>query len=187
MRAQLAGNVCVWKQVVVLPLCVCLLAAGSAQAAENQVLSVRASETELLRDLLSGKRINAFLRGRQPTWRAGCKEVQDGLLTVDIKKSTGPNPVPRGLQGLPTDRISTVQFTRYKGYKRVLLGVGFFLGGYGLAVGIIEGREGSSGVRTATAIGGWSAMTALGYLWGKKKDKKNVTLVIQQPEASGGP
>ena len=47
--------------MVVLPLCVCLLAAGSAQATENQVLSVRASETELLRDLLSGKRINAFL------------------------------------------------------------------------------------------------------------------------------
>ena len=64
---------------------------------------------------------------------------------------------------------------------------GFSWSGYGLAVGIIEGREGSSGVRTATAIGGWSAMTALGYLWGKKKDKKNVTLVIQQPKASGGP
>ena len=186
MRAQLAGNVCVWKQVVVLPLCVCLLAAGSAQATENQVLSVRASETELLRDLLSGKRINAFLAdGSYLEGRV--QEIQDGLLTVDIKKSTGPNPVPRGLQDIPTDRISTVQFTRYKGYKRVLLGVGFFLGGYGLAVGIIEGREGSSGVRTATAIGGWSAMTALGYLWGKKKDKKNVTLVIQQPEASGGP
>ena len=53
-----------WRRVVVLPLCVCLLAAGSAQAAENQVLSVRASETELLRDLLSGKRI--LLPGRQP-------------------------------------------------------------------------------------------------------------------------
>ena len=185
MRAQLAGSVSVWRRVVVLSLCVCLLAAASAQAAENQVLSVRASETELLRDLLSGKRINAFLAdGSYLEGRV--QEVQDGLLTVDIKKSTGTNPVPRGLQDLPTDRISTVQFTRYKGYKRVLLGVGFFLGGYGLAVGIIEGREGSSGVRTATAIGGWSAMTALGYLWGKKKDKKNVTLVIQQPEASGG-
>ena len=186
MRAQLAGNVCVWKQVIVLPLCVCLLAAGSAQAAENQVLSVRASETERLRDLLSGKRINAsFADGNRLQGRV--KEVQAGLLTVDIKKTSDPNSLPRGLQDIPTDRISTVQFTRYKGYKRVLLGVGFFLGGYGLAVGIIEGREGSSGVRTATAIGGWSAMTALGYLWGKKKDKKNVTLVIQQPEASGGP
>ena len=175
-----------WRRVIVLPLCVCLLAGCSMRTARNQVLSVRPSETERLRDLLSGKRIDAsFADGNR--LRGRVKEVQDGLLTVDIKKSTGTNPVPRGLQDIPTDRISTVQFTRYKGYKRVLLGVGFFLGGYGLAVGIIEGREGSSGVRTATAIGGWSAMTALGYLWGKKKDKKNVTLVIQQPEASGGP
>jgi hypothetical protein len=156
------------------------------RTARNQVLSVRPSETERLRDLLSGKRIDAsFADGNR--LRGRVKEVQDGLLRVDIKKTSDPNSLPRGLQDIPTDRISTVQFTRYKGYKRVLLGVGFFLGGYGLAVGIIEGREGSSGVRTATAIGGWSAMTALGYLWGKKKDKKNVTLVIQQPEASGGP
>ena len=34
---------------------------------QNQVLSVRASETELLRDLLSGKRINAsFTDGNSP-------------------------------------------------------------------------------------------------------------------------
>ena len=60
MRAQLAGSVSVWRRAVVLPLCVCLLAAGSAQAAENQVvLPVRASETERLRDMLSGKRIDA--------------------------------------------------------------------------------------------------------------------------------
>ena len=64
-----------WRRVIVLPLCVCLLAAGSAQAAENQVLSVRASETELLRDLLSGKRINAsFLDGNRLQGRV--KEVQ---------------------------------------------------------------------------------------------------------------
>ena len=175
-----------WRRVIVLPLCVCLLAAGSAQAAENQVLSVRASETELLRDLLSGKRIDAsFADGNR--LRGRVKEVQAGLLRVNIKKTSDPNSLPRGLQDLPTDRISTVQFTRHQGNKRLLLGTLFFGGGYGLAVGIIEGREGYSGGRTAAAIGVWSAMTILGYLWGKKKDKKNVTLVIQQPEASGGP
>ena len=174
-----------WRRVIVLPLCVCLLAAGSAQAAENQVLSVRASETELLRDLLSGKRINAsFTDGTR--LRGRVKEVQDGLLRVNIKKTSNPNSVPRGLQDIPTDRISTVQFTRYEGNKRLLLGTLFFGGGYGLAVGIIEGREGYSGGRTAAAIGVWSGMTVLGYLWGKKKDKKNVTLVIQQPDPTGG-
>ena len=87
MRAQLAGNVCVWKQVVVLPLCVCLLAGCSMRTARNQVLSVRPSETERLRDLLSGKRIDAsFADGNRLQGRV--KEVQDGLLTVDIKKSS---------------------------------------------------------------------------------------------------
>ena len=92
-----------------------------------------------------------------------------------------------GDRRLSTDRISTVQFTRHQGNKRLLLGTLFFGGGYRLAVGIIEGREGYSGGRTAAAIGVWSAMTILGYLWGKKKDKQNVTLEIQRPEASGGP
>ena len=188
MRAQLAGSVCVWKQVVALPLCVCLLASCSMRTVrvQNPVLSVGSSETELLRDLLSGKRIDAsFTDGTRLEGRV--KEIQEGLLRVDIDKSSGPNPAPRGLQDIPTDRISTVKFTRYQGNKRLLLGTLFFGGGYGLAVGIIEGREGYSGGRTAAAIGVWSAMTILGYLWGKKKDKQNVTLEIQRPEATGGP
>ena len=169
MRAQLAGSVCVWKQVVALPLCICLLASCSMRTARNQVVvPVSASETERLRDLLSGKRIDASLADGAHL-RGRVKEIQDGLLVVDIDKSSGPNPAPRGLQDIPTDRISTVQFTRYEGNKRFLYAALFFLGGYGLAVGIIEGREGYSGVRTATAIGGWSAMTALGYPAGKKE------------------
>ncbi len=104
------NSVSVWNRVIVLPLCACLLAAGSAQGAENQVLSVGASETERLRDLLSRKRIDAFLADGTHL-RGRVKEIQDGFLTVDIKKSTGPNPVMRGLQDIPTDRISTVQFT----------------------------------------------------------------------------
>ena len=175
-----------WRRVIVLPLCVCLLAGCSMRTARNQVLSVRPSETERLRDLLSGKRIDAsFADGNR--LRGRVKEVQDGLLTVDIKKSTGTNPVPRGLQDIPTDRISTVQFTRYKGYKRVLFGTAFSLGGLGLGLGVVTEWEDQGDQAMAAAIGVWSAMTALGYLWEKKKDKKNVTLVIQQPDASGGP
>ena len=176
-----------WRRVIVLPLCVCLLAAGSAQAAENQVLSVRASETELLRDLLSGKRINAsFTDGTR--LRGRVKEVQDGLLRVDIKKTSDPNSVPRGLQDIPTDRISTVQFTRYQGNKRLLLGTAFSLGGLGLGAGaqtMVNENE-VTAASAAAWIGVWSGMTVLGYLWGKKKDKKNVTLVIQQPDPTGG-
>ena len=189
MRAQPAGSVSVWRRVVVLPLCVCLLAAGSAQAAKNQVvLPVRASETERLRDLLSGKRIDAsFADGNR--LRGRVKEVQDGLLTVDIKKTSDPNSLPRGLQDLPTDRISIVQFTRYQGNKRLLLGTAFSLGGLGLGAGaqtMVNENE-VTATSAAAWIGVWSGMTVLGYLWGRKKDKKNVTLVIQRPEASGGP
>ena len=187
MRAQLAGNVCVWKQVIVLPLCVCLLAAGSAQAAENQVLSVRASETELLRDLLSGKRINAsFLDGNRLQGRV--KEVQAGLLRVNIKKTSDPNSLPRGLQDIPTDRISTVQFTRHQGNKRLLLGTLGTLGGVGLGGGVATATRGDrSGGAYLTVVIIAIGVGALGYLWGKKKDKKNVTLEIQRSEASGGP
>ena len=119
LQAQLTGSMSVWKRIVALPLCACLLASCSMRTVrvQNPVLSVGSSETERLRDLLSRKRIDAFfadgthLEGR-------VKEVQDGLLTVDIKNSTGTNPVPLGLQDLPTDRISTVHFTHYKGKKR---------------------------------------------------------------------
>ena len=176
-----------WRRVVVLPLCVCLLAAGSAQAAENQVLSVRASETELLRDLLSGKRINAsFTDGTRLDGRV--KEIQEALLRVDIKKTSDPNSVPRGLQDLPTDRISTVQFTRHEGNKRFILGALGTLGGVGLGGGVATATKGDrSGGAYLTVVVIAIGIGALGYLWGKKKDRKNVTVVIQQPEASGGP
>ena len=176
-----------WRRVIVLPLCVCLLAGCSMRTARNQVLSVRPSETERLRDLLSGKRIDAsFADGNR--LRGRVKEVQDGLLTVDIKKSTGTNPVPRGLQDIPTDRISTVQFTRYEGNKRALFGTGFSLGGVGLGGGVATATRGDrSGGAYLTVVIIAIGIGTLGYLWGKKKDRKNVTLVIQQPEASGGP
>ena len=174
-----------WRRVIVLPLCVCLLAAGSAQAAENQVLSVRASETELLRDLLSGKRINAsFLDGNRLQSRV--KEVQAGLLRVNIKKTSDPNSLPRGLQDIPTDRISTVQFTRYEGNKRALFGTVFSLGGVGLGGGVATATRGDRiGGAYLTVVIIAIGIGTLGYLWGKKKDRKNVTLTIQQPERIG--
>ena len=92
-------------------------------------------------------------------------------------------------QDFPTDRISIVQFTRYQGNKRLLLGTAFSLGGLGLGAGaqtMVKENE-VTATSAAAWIGVWSGMTVLGHLWGRKKDKKNVTLVIQRPEASGGP
>ena len=175
--------------MVVLLLCICLLASCSMRTARNQVVvPVSASETERLRDLLSGKRIDAsFVDGAH--LRGRVKEIQDGLLVVDINESSGPNPAPRGLQDIPTDRISTVQFTRYQGNKRALLGTVFSLGGLGLGAGaqtMVNENE-VTATSAAAWIGVWSGMTVFGYLWGRKKDKQNVTLEIQRPEASGGP
>ena len=168
----------VWKRIVVLPLCVCLLTACSAR---RQVLSVSVSETEQLRGLLDRKRIDAsFADGTRVAGRV--QEVQDGLLAVDVKESTGPSPVPLGLQSIPADRISTVRFTRHTWYRSVLFGTLFFLGGWGLGLLIVEETD-----ETKLANGVIGGMTALGYLWGRNKDKENVTVVIQQSDASGGP
>ena len=71
--------------------------------------------------------------------------------------------------------------------KRLLLTTLFSGGGFGLALGAVTELEDQPSRATAMGIGVWSAMTALGYLWGRKKDRKNVTLEIQQPDASGGP
>ncbi len=186
-RRPAAGGVCMWRQAVVLSLCVCLPAACSMRSARNQVvLPVGAAETERLRDLLGGKRIDAsFADGAR--LRGRVHEVRDGLLTVNVNRSAGPNAAPRGLQDIPTERLSTVRFTRHKGFKRVLLGTAFFLGGYGLAAAIITSRQGWSNERTTAAIGVWSGMTIFGYLWGSKKDKQDVTLEIERPETTGGP
>ena len=177
----------VWKRIVVLPLCICLLSACGT--ARNQVLSVSVSETERLRDLLSRKRIDAsFADGTHMDGRV--QEVQDGLLTVDMKESTGPSSVPIGrLQGIPTDRISTVRFTQHKGHKRGLFTILFGLGGVGLGWLFAEAGHGSSwskfdqNVMAGTTVGAG----VFGYFLGRQKDKENVTVEIQQPDASGGP
>ena len=172
-----------WKRLIVLPLCVCLLTACSAR---KQVLSVSVSDTERLRDLLNRKRIDAsFTDGTQVGGRV--REVQDGLLMVDIKESSGPSPSGTGLQSIPTDRISTVRFTQRKGYRRALFGPLFALGGVYLGTFIISfGRGGWSRSDRAVVIGTSAGAGVLGYFLGRHKDKQNVTVEIQQPDASGG-
>ncbi len=190
-RRPAAGSVCRWRQVVVLSLCAWLPASCSLRTARDRVIPpVSAAETERLRDLLSGKRIDAsFADGAR--LRGRVQEVRDGLLTVNVNQSAGPNAAPRGLQEIPTERLLTIQFTRYKGWsKRALFGTVFALGGAALGlmiVGLEWSGEGRDGIDTWTYYGTPIGMGALGYLWGKKKDKQNVILVIERQEAPGGP
>ena len=107
---------------------------------------------------------------------------------MDVKDSVGPGPSGAGLQSVPIDRISTVRFNRHKGYKRGLFGTLFALGGLGLGT-IFTFYVGSENVWTrthsATVAGTAAATGVLGYFLGRQKDKQNVTVEIQQPDASG--
>ncbi len=186
-RRPAAGSVCRRRQAVVLSLCVCLPASCSMRVARDQVIPpVSAAETERLRDLLGGKRIDAsFADGAR--LRGRVKEVRDGLLTVNVNRSAGPHAAPRGLQEIPTERLSAVRFTRYRGHKRALLGIVFSLGGIGIggaAATMIYGDRSRGSYSTVAIIA--AGMGALGYLWGRKKDKQNVILMIERQEAPGG-
>ena len=164
-----------WKRLIVLPLCVCLLTACSAR---KQVLSVSVSDTERLRDLLIRKRIDAsFADGTHLGGRV--REVQDGLLMVDVKESVGPRPSGTGLQSIPTDRISTVRFTRHTWYRRALFGPLFALGGLALGTLVVSFGEGWSNSDRAVAIVTPAGAGVLGYFLGRQKDKQNVTVEIQ--------
>ena len=163
----------VWRHVVVFPLSACLLASGSVEA-QDRVLSVEATETERLRNLLSGQRIDAsladgtYLKGR-------VQEVRQGLLRLDIQKSTA-SAIPRGIQGIPIDRISTVQFTRYESNRnRVRYASILALGGIFLAAAVDAGGS------TVASSGILAGMGTLGYLWGRTKDKQNFTVNLTRP------
>lgn len=173
-----------WKRIIALSQCVCLLLAGSVLGAETQVLSVSPSETKQLRKLLKGKRIDAILADGT-TLVGRVKKVQDGLVLVDIQRSAEPNDAKSGLREIPPDRIATVHFTRHKGRWRAILTSLFSVGGLFLGAGIIGDCEGcEDGEPLALALI-WGGMTILGYVLGIKKDKKAVTLMIEQATTSG--
>ena len=124
--------------MVVLPLCVCLLAACSMRTARNQVvLPVSASETERLRDLLSGKRIDAsFADGTHLGGRV--KEIQEGLLSrrhqEDQRPQFGAASDFRTFPRIGSPPCSSPGMT---GTRDFLLGaLGTLGGGYGLGGGV---------------------------------------------------
>jgi len=157
---------------------------GSAVGAENQELSVSPSETKQLRKLLKGKRVYAILA--DGTNLVGqVKKVRNGLVTVEIKESAGPNAARPRLKEIPSDQIATVHFTRHKGKWRTGLTTLFSVGGFFLGAIIIGDCEGCEDGEPGAFAAIWGGMTILGYVLGMKKDKKAVTLLIKQPEASG--
>ena len=169
-----------WKRLIVLPLCVCLLTACSAR---KQVLPVSVSDTERLRDLLTHKRIDAsFADGTQVGGRV--REVQDGLLMVDVKESSGPSPRGTGLQSIPTDRISTVRFTQHTWYWRALFGPLFALGGLALGTLYVSFGEGRTKDDRAVEIGATAGAGVLGYFLGRQKDKQNVTVDVTAEDST---
>ena len=155
-----------------LQLCLCLLTAcGSAR---KQVVSVHVLDSEQLRDLIIRKQIDAYLAdGAQVGGRV--EKVGEGLVSLDIEKSSRP-AVPRGVHEIPLDRISTVQFTRYESNSnRVSYATFFCLGGIVLAAGL--GAGGSAVASTGILLG----TGTLGYLWGRNKDKQNITVKLEHP------
>ena len=184
LSLQVAGIYQLWKRMIALSQCACLLMASSSLRAETQVLSVTPSETKQLRKLLKGKRIDAILADGT-TLVGRVKKVRDGLVLVDIQQSAGAKEAMPRLREIPPDRIATVHFTRHKGKWRAVLTSLFSVGGLFLGAGIIGDCEGcEDGEPLALAVI-WGGMTVLGYVLGMKKDKKAVTLLIKQAGTSG--
>ena len=180
-----AAEICQsWRRIIALSQCVWLLMAGSALGAGTQVLSVSPSETKQLRKLLKGKRIDAILADGS-TLVGRVKKVQDGFVLVDIQQNAGPNEAKSGLREIPPDRIATVHFTRHKGKWRAVLTSLFSVGGLFLGASIIGDCEGCEDGEPLVLAVIWGGMTILGYVLGIKKDRKAVTLLIEQAGTSG--
>ena len=161
------------KCVVVFLLSACLLASGFVEA-QDRVLSVEASETERLRNLLNGQRIEASLADGAYL-RGLVQEVQQELLRLDIQMSSRV-AAPRGIQQIPFNRISTVQFTRYESNRnRVRYASIFAISGIFLTAAVDAGGS------MAASSGILAGMGTLGYFWGRTKDKQNITVQIEHP------
>ncbi len=106
LARQAAGIGRPWIRIVALSQCVCLLMAGTAVSAENQVLPVGPSESKQFRKLLKGKRINAIL-AEWATLVGQVKKVQDGLVLVNIHHSAGPNDEEAQRHSTGSDRYGS--------------------------------------------------------------------------------
>ena len=166
-----------WGQVLILPLCVCLVLASSAT---HPVWSVGASEDEGKLERLKGKKIHAvfknygFVTGQ-------VKEVQDDTLRIDVSKSFNPRLISTGIQNIPIERISNVRWTAGSRNRKLFFTVG-------LATGVVAGLWlAGSGANVLAFMGTTAGRGLLGYMAGWGMDQKSITLVTPQPKTGGAP
>ena len=127
---------CFWNRVVILPLCTSLVIACGVT---NPVWSADTSEDKRLHKLFRGQQVNATLKNPGGYLEGRVEKVLNGLVTVDVEKSSRLSSIPMGLQEVPIDRLSTVRWRQGSKYKVILTTVGV-LGGLvaGLWVGMPE-------------------------------------------------
>jgi hypothetical protein len=152
-----------------------------SKPAKSQVVEVKASETDKLKELLENQKVDAsFIDGT--SLKGKVKEVRDGVIAVQVERSEGPNALTKGKHSVPTDKLATIKIAKRKGSKRAVLSTVLGFAGLGLAYLIIAtefaGESFNStygGVVAATIIAG----AAAGYAWGRALDKKEVTILIK--------
>ena len=166
-----------WNRALILPLCACLVLAGSVT---HPVWSAGASEDERLHELLRGKKIHAafknygFVSGQ-------VKEVQDKALRVDVTKSFNPRLISTGVQDIPIGRISTVRWTAGSKNRKIFFTVGF-------AIGIVGGLWlTGSGANVLAFMGTTAGGGLLGYFVGSRMDHRSIDLGTHRPPTGRPP
>lgn len=151
---------------------------------QNERLEVRASETERIKLLLNGQKIDAVLADGSRI-KGRVKQVRDGTLVINVERSDGPVALSRGDQSVATDRFNTLEVSSYKGRKRGIFAAIFGAAGLALGLGIsameidsLGGEDSINGTGAAVIAATTAGGSAAGYALGRGMDKKLVTIVI---------
>jgi hypothetical protein len=169
---------------ILLSIFIQMFAAPAYAAGADERLEVKASETQQLRTLLTNQKVEAVLADGTRI-RGRVRDVETGMLVINVDSSSGVSAYPRGEQRIAIDRFNTLEINSYIGRKRGILATTFGAVGLlvGLAIGSAEidslGGEGEingagKAVIAATTAGGIAA----GYALGRSLDKKTITIVI---------
>ena len=166
-----------YNRFVILPLGVCLVLAGSVT---NPVWCAAAFEDKRLHKLFRGQQVNATLKNPGGYLEGRVEKVLNGLVTVDVEKSSRLSSIPLGFQDVPIDRLTTVRWTKGSKNRKIFFTVGLvtgIVGGLWLA-----GSGGSlDGANLLAVMGTTAGGGLLGYVVGWRMDRKSITLDHHQP------